>query len=292
MGCTCSSAISKSEHAQIHKSRKGIKEDKDDKSMKNGGVTLPKLSSGKSQEANIAFENEDSLIGDDVKPKPTRKKKSAIMFDPKMFEEIDSHVARTPNSVCKSIPTLVEYLIQPAHTSLQRARAVYKCVTTNIAYDIDGYQGRSQKKSCDSDDVLRNPSSVCGGYSNLFESLCRCARIPVIQISGYAKGYSHKVTEDFDLSKIESNHAWNAIFIEGEWRLVDSTWDAGYIDGKSFHWKKQDFLMDPEYFVNSHLPYTEKDQVVSKSWQLLDNPVDPKTFFKSLKLEQDSIKES
>ena len=120
----------------------------------------------------------------------------------------------------------------------------------------------------------------------------RYARIPVKTINGYAKGYSHKVTEDFDLSKIKSNHAWNAIFIEGEWRLVDSTWDAGFSDGKSFHWQKQDFffLMDPEYFVNSHLPYTDKDQSVSKSWQLLDNPVDPKTFFKSLKLEEDSIK--
>ena len=133
MGSTCSSAISTSEHSQIHKSRIGSREDKndksvknggvtspklssgksqeahisleneeslkgdedkDDKSVKNGGVTSPKLSSGKSQEANIAFENEESLKGDDVKPKPTRKKKSAIMFDPKMFEEIDSHVAR------------------------------------------------------------------------------------------------------------------------------------------------------------------------------------------------------
>ena len=94
MGSTCSSAISTLEHAQIQKSRKGSREDKNDKSVKNGGVTSPKLSSGKSQEANIALENEESLKGDDVKPKPTRKKKSAIMFDPKMFEEIDSHVAR------------------------------------------------------------------------------------------------------------------------------------------------------------------------------------------------------
>ena len=94
MGCTCSSAISTSEHAQIHKSRKESREDKNYKSVKNGGVISSKLSSGKSQKANIALEDEESLIGDDVKPKPTRKKKSAIMFDPKMFEAIDSHVAR------------------------------------------------------------------------------------------------------------------------------------------------------------------------------------------------------
>ena len=120
----------------------------------------------------------------------------------------------------------------------------------------------------------------------------RCAHVPVKVINGYAKGYSHKNTEDFDLSKMETNHAWNAIFVEGEWRLVDSTWDAGYIDGKSFHWKKQDlyFLMDPEFFVTSHLPYIEKDLAKSEVWQLLDKPIDPKTFFKSLKLEEGSVK--
>ena len=42
--------------------------------------------------------------------------------------------------MCKSIPTLVEYLIQPAHTPLQRARAVYKWVTTNIAWVFFTYQ--------------------------------------------------------------------------------------------------------------------------------------------------------
>ena len=105
MGCTCSSAISASENAQIHKSRKESREDEDEKSMINGGVTPSKISSDESQ-ANVALENEDSLIGDDVKPKPTRKKKSAIMFDPKMFEEIDSHVARVIQNV--SMITLVK----------------------------------------------------------------------------------------------------------------------------------------------------------------------------------------
>jgi hypothetical protein len=111
-------------------------------------------------------------------------------------------------------------------------------------------------------------------------------------INGYGKGYSHKDEEEVDISNLSTNHAWNAIFVEGEWRLLDCTWDAGYVDGKSFHWHKRDyyFLMDPEHFVSSHLPFMNKDIATSETWQLLDKPVDPKTFFKSVKLEEGSVK--
>lgn len=64
------------------------------KSRSNGDVTSSKPPSGKHGEDNIAVENVEDLIGGDVKPKPTRKKKSSIMSDPKMFDAIDSHVAR------------------------------------------------------------------------------------------------------------------------------------------------------------------------------------------------------
>lgn len=248
-------------------------------------------SSGKTRGDDIIVENVEEIAGDNVKPKPSRKKKSQIMSDPDMFKTIDSHVARTPASVCSSVPTLAEYLIKPARTPLERARAIYKWVTTNITYDVDGYFGRSEKQSCEAGNVLHSRSSVCSGYGDLFQSLCRCAHIPVKVINGYAKGYSHKNKDEIDLSTMQTNHAWNAIFVEGEWRLVDCTWDAGYIDGKTFHWRKKDyfFLMDPEYFVSSHLPFMNKDLAASESWQLLDKPVDPKTFFKSVKLEEGSV---
>lgn len=42
----------------------------------------------------LLVENVEDLTGSDVKPKPSRKKKSQIMSDPEMFKAIDSHVAR------------------------------------------------------------------------------------------------------------------------------------------------------------------------------------------------------
>lgn len=51
-------------------------------------------SSDKSIDEDIIVGNVDKIAGDNVKPKPSRKKKSQIMFDPDMFKTIDSHVAK------------------------------------------------------------------------------------------------------------------------------------------------------------------------------------------------------
>lgn len=53
-------------------------------------------SSDKTIDKDIIVGNVDEIAGDDVKPKPFRKKKSQIMHmsDPDMFKTIDSHVAK------------------------------------------------------------------------------------------------------------------------------------------------------------------------------------------------------
>lgn len=57
-------------------------------------ISAKSSSSGRSREDDIIIENVEEIAGDNVKPKPSRKKKSQIMSDPEMFKTIDSHVAR------------------------------------------------------------------------------------------------------------------------------------------------------------------------------------------------------
>lgn len=42
------------------------------------------------------------------------------------------------------------------------------------------------------------------------------------------------------------------------------------------------FLMDPEYFISTHLQYTNNNLATSESCQLLNKPVDLETFIKSV----------
>ena len=40
-------------------------------------------------------------------------------------------------------------------------------------YDIDGFFGKTDKKPCDAESVMKNGSSVCAGYGDVMQLLCR-----------------------------------------------------------------------------------------------------------------------
>ena len=106
-------------------------------------------------------------------------------------------------------------------------------------------------------------------YSRLcFHLFYSEAKIPVVTIPGCSKGLRHQPDKEFHLA--ERNHAWNAVYIDGEWRFVDCTWGSGYVasDGK-FRQQFDEFwfLTDAEVFVYDHFP-------THPVWQLLDEPID------------------
>jgi len=58
--------------------------------------------------------------------------------------------------------------------------------------------------------VFLEGRAVCEGYSKAFKLLCDRAGIPCYTVYGVANGESH---------------SWNHVELEGEWYLVDCTWD-------------------------------------------------------------------
>jgi transglutaminase/protease-like cytokinesis protein 3 len=51
------------------------------------------------------------------------------------------------------------------------------------------------------------------------------------------------------------DHAWNAVFVDDDWRFVDCCWGAGYEDESGYWVKKYEefwFLTDPDKFINDH----------------------------------------
>ncbi|MGL1894270.1 MAG: hypothetical protein OCD02_21750 [Spirochaetaceae bacterium] len=192
-----------------------------------------------------------------------------------VYKDIDQHALSTPKSVTGSIESLVKYLIEPTKNDLEKVRIIYRWVTNNIRYDSNAYfSGRYPSQ--DASYVLKTKKSVCSGYSNLFEALCLEAGIEVVTISGYAKGYSYKPGRSFN----KTNHAWNVVNLDNKWFIIDSTWGAGYMNGKKFVKEFEEFwfLTDPNKSIFSHLPEDPK-------WQLLTDPISKKTFQKSPNLK-------
>ena len=178
------------------------------------------------------------------------------------FPELDRYAAETPEEAARNLQSLAAWLTKPALNDLERTRLVFTWIATHIAYDDNGFN-TGNYSSTEAEGVLRNRVSVCQGYSELFAALGKAAGLDAVLIAGYAKGISYSPDDGFS----QTNHAWNAVRIEGEWKLFDVTWAAGYgtaVNGRLVSVKRFDdywFSVRPDEFIFSHLP--EDD-----SWQL------------------------
>jgi transglutaminase-like putative cysteine protease len=191
------------------------------------------------------------------------------------FKEIDQHALKAPALAEDSIDTLAEYLVKPAKNDREKARAIYRWITDRIAYDADGFfSGQLGDNSPQA--VLKRRMSVCQGYAALYEALAKQAKLEAVLVSGAAKGIGTRA----------GGHAWNAVKIDDKWHLLDATWGAGSCDGNSKKFIKRFtnyyFLIEPDALILSHLPRTEK-------WQLLGTPVPNDEFMKWPKIGTDLI---
>jgi transglutaminase/protease-like cytokinesis protein 3 len=123
------------------------------------------------------------------------------------------------------------------------------------------------------EEILQKRKAVCQGYSGLFKALCDEAGIRCELIPGYSKGYGYVPKKSFT----NSDHAWNAVFLNNKWHVLDVTWGAGGINEKQKFvkdFKDEYFLTDPAIFVIKHMP-------LDPMWQLLDCPVSIQDFAKN-----------
>lgn len=135
----------------------------------------------------------------------------------------------------------------------ERIKAVYRWITTNIAYDTDFLIYTA-------DECYRERKGVCSAYSQLLVKMLGCINIPAIVVRGEVKNEG-----EIDLGR----HAWVMIDKgDGNYMLADPTWDAGGIDEESgkflakptWEW----FDCKPEVMIHSHFPDSKRHQLLEK----------------------------
>ncbi|WAR27981.1 KY-like protein [Mya arenaria] len=163
-------------------------------------------------------------------PRTTYTNKQSFTSDDDLVLPVSSVSEALP--VTKdNLKTLVEYLVSITTTSIGKARAFYIWIPHNINYDTSGYFNRALLKPTDPASALANRLTVCEGYYRLFEAFCSEFDIPVKIIGGYAKAYGCQPGEDVTENS-QNAHAWNAIYLDSDWFLVDVTWGAGFVKSK------------------------------------------------------------
>ncbi len=194
------------------------------------------------------------------------------------YTVVDSIVNNYPEEF-ESIKNFAAKIDSDFTSDIDKTRAAFYWVSNHIEYD---YQSANSPRISDNlytyndetqlediqreyaENVLRTKSAVCEGYSQLLKFTLTELQIKCEVISGYAK------TEITEIGKIksETNHAWNAVFLNNKWQLMDATWSTENFLKKENAY----FLIKPENLILSHFPEAKK-------WQLLKKPISKFAFF-------------
>ena len=174
------------------------------------------------------------------------------------FGSIDTYAKAYPNKNT-SIDELANYFLLKETSDLEKARMIYVWLAENINYDDHGYNSK-QLGDNSAEGVLKTKLAVCAGFANLYQALGEKIGLNIITLTGLAKGYSYD-RDLYDNIEDATNHAWNAINIDGVWTIFDATWGQGYaftntkgkLESKKV-FKNCWFNVDPKISIFSHLP--------------------------------------
>ncbi|MDR2094008.1 MAG: hypothetical protein LBP76_00625 [Treponema sp.] len=156
----------------------------------------------------------------------------------------------------ETLPELAGALVKGLTDPFLKAKALHDWICDNIVYDTEMFFSVKDYPQ-DYISVLKKKAAVSEGYANLYNEMCKIAGLESMVINGYSKGFGYR-------GALESytDHVWNAVRLNNKWYLVDVTWDAGYVDIKTFIKKYSSayLFLDSRAFLYSHLPEKPEQQ--------------------------------
>lgn len=207
------------------------------------------------------------------------------------FENADKIALNLKGADLSNLPGLAYNLTNGLTSDVEKFRAIYTWVCTNIENDYYGYRKNHSKRIKFQKDtieqykwnaafskqvfikLLKEKKTICTGYAYLIKNLANLANIKCELVDGYGRN------ENTATSELKfPNHTWNAVKLNDKWYLCDATWSSGAFNlgNYAFEFDYNDgyFLATPELFAKDHLPN-------DSSWSLLNNSIPISDFFNS-----------
>ncbi len=114
----------------------------------------------------------------------------------------------------------------------KKANLIYEYIIKNYTYDYDKIPTLTAAYKPNIVQTFLEKKGICYDYSSLLAAMKRSDGIPTKLVKGYTK-------------HVDGYHAWNEVYINGEWVIVDSTVDAAYLSGGV----PFDMVKDPDEFT-------------------------------------------
>lgn len=97
----------------------------------------------------------------------------------------------------------------------QQIRTVYDYMIRNYSYDYGKIFRLTSTYLPDIVQTYMEKKGICYDYASLMAAMKRSEAIPVKLVKGYT-------------THVDEYHAWNEVYLNGEWHIIDSTVDAVY----------------------------------------------------------------
>ena len=163
---------------------------------------------------------------------------------------LELHLQKVINTPRVTLDEKLQILLAAADTDKDRAWLVYRWVTHHFKHDsrLASRIGDPEKHSLD--ELYQLAGGSCAVYANVIQRLMVRAGLEVKTIHGMAKG--GVATSIINGKPV--NHVWNAVRLDGEWKLIDATWGAGHVGRDGFQKEQSDlfFLIPSNLAVLSH----------------------------------------
>lgn len=110
-------------------------------------------------------------------------------------------------------------LTKKAKTDEEKVKIIYNYVTKNIVYDTKLAEKNLIRYVPNIENTYKTNRGICYDYSALFAGMLRSVGVETKLVKGYRDG-------------INEYHAWNEVLVNGEWKIVDTTYSAAYVQAK------------------------------------------------------------
>ncbi|GAA4055850.1 transglutaminase domain-containing protein [Flavobacterium chungnamense] len=207
------------------------------------------------------------------------------------FKNADEIAYAYKGTDLSNLPQLAYNLTDNLPSDVEKFRAIYTWVSTNIEGDYYSFMKNSAKRNKHQNDSLeldkwnkayssqvfkklaKEKKTICTGYAYLVKSLANLVNINCEIIDGFGRNES-SIASDLKFP----NHSWNAVQLNNKWYLCDTTWSSGAYDTNTFafefDYNDGYFLADPDLFAKDHFPNEDK-------WLLKDEKTNLSEFLKA-----------
>jgi len=184
----------------------------------------------------------------------------------------DPKVTTMPETAQTSIQTVGAYLRDQFPDKKRRVKAIHDYVALRLHYDDDALakinaRDYANTPSQQAEAVFTRRAGVCEGYARLMVAMGKASGLEIAYVTGWIRDASRRLTPVGDTVKsgLEGAlHAWNAVLVDDEWLLIDTTWDDP--TGAKEPVRSTYLFTPPALFAYDHLPE-------DPAWQLAMKPI-------------------